>query len=268
MTTPGAEKNPSLQIAVISLPASLERRAMVQSMLEGSGLPWRFFDAGNGDNPPLPYDAARATLRQGRALTPGEIGCFVSHYRCLSEFAAHGTSADYLLVIEDDVKMDLGFCFTNLPSLLNRLEIDFLMLSTRQVAPARFLGRVGHRSLFRFAHAPYGTQAYLVSQKGARRFTQSIRRIDRPIDDEMQRYWIHGLPIYALFPYPVIELSFPSTVPKGSTEAAKISSATKLLRIFYRMQQRVRRVTAHLLLRGRDKKIERILRAQGLPRLG
>jgi glycosyl transferase, family 25 len=256
LSTPNPKR---LEFFVISLPESNARRRMVSEMLQGSPYSWRIFDACTAMDNTLPYDPERAIIRYGRRLTSGEIGCFVSHYRCLKEFSLSDSAADYMLVLEDDVWIDPRFDFAGLPEILERLDIHFMMLHTRHLARSRFLGRVGNRLIFRFAAPPYGTQAYIVSKKGACEIVKAIHRIDRPIDDEMERYWINGLPTYALFPHPVIELNFESTVPKGVTDLRRMSLGQRVLRNFHIWVEKISRRYANILLRRDDCRMSRKL---------
>lgn len=259
-----ADNQHSLEIAVISLASATARRARVREMLKESTLPWRIVDASSAEDRTLPYDEGRALIRHGSRLTAGEIGCFVSHYNCVREFALSSSSSKYLLVLEDDVWMDSSFEFSILPKIMSRLGLDYLMLYSRQIKNARFLGRIGVRSLFRFISPPWGNQAYIVSKQGAEKMINAIQRIDRPIDDEFQMYWINGLPTYALFPYPVIELNFASTLPKGYVERARFSPLQVLQRFTYRLVNKTRRACAHFLLIWRDKKISDELKKKDL----
>ncbi len=103
-----------------------------------------------------------------------------------------------------------------LPELLRSLDIHYLKLFSRFITRFRYLGRIGARGLYRFVVPPYGTQAYVVSKSGARTLVNALCRIERPVDDEMDRYWINGLPTYALFPYPALESDLELPLPKAS----------------------------------------------------
>lgn len=261
------EKQFALEIAVISLASSTERRKLVCERMKQCPVPWRIHDASNGEDNPLPYDPDRAMITYGARLTPNEIGCCVSHYRCIREFAFSESRFNYMLVLEDDVWVDFGFNFAGLPRVMSRLGMEYLKLYSRQIAGTIFLGRFGHRSFFRFTRPQWGNQAFVVSREGARRFVAAIPRIDRMIDDEMDRYWVNGLPTYALYPYPVVELNSPSTVPKGTAAGEKLSPKQKVLRILFRLQTKLRRTYANRLLRSRDRKIYQLLNQPDMPQL-
>lgn len=256
-----------LEIAVISLASSTERRRLVCERMKASPIPWRIHDASNGADNPLPYDPNRAMITYGARLTPNEIGCCVSHYQCIREFAYSESPFNYILVLEDDVWIDFGFNFAGLPRVMSWLGMDFLLLYSRQMGGTKFLGRLGHRTFFRFTYPQFGNQAYVLSKEGARRMVEAIPRIDRMIDDEMERYWVNGLPTYALFPYPVLELNCPSTVPKGLAKRERLSPSQTMLRILFRLKTKFSRTYANTLLYWRDRRIHRMLNQKDMPQL-
>ena len=75
----------STKIVVISLPDATERRAAFAARAGGVGLDWSFIDAGRGLGPNLTYDPDEAIVSKGRPLSPGELGCYASHYASLDE---------------------------------------------------------------------------------------------------------------------------------------------------------------------------------------
>ncbi len=251
----------SLEIVVISLPTSTLRRQLVAERLNSLPWPWRFFDAHRASDNTLPYDPERAFLMRGYRLQPGEIGAFSSHYACLRQHAAaEDTSRPYLLVLEDDVLLDNGFDFDLIPKLMTALRIEYLRLYSRFITRVRYLGRVGvSRGLYRFIVPPYGNQAYVVSRIGAQRFVRSVTSIERPIDDEMDRYWVNGLPTFALFPYPALELSLQTTVAKGYADNRPISRTQKARSIALAWWQKALREYCNFGLRSTDRAVSHAL---------
>jgi glycosyl transferase family 25 len=255
VNTASAPPGGQFEFVVISLRSSVERREIVTNMMRELPWPWHFFDACTPeDERVLPYDPARALLRRGYRLKPGELACFESHFRCIREHALAPASApQYRIILEDDVLLDPRYRFDCVPGLMSELGIHYLKLYSRFLTRARWLGRAGQRSLFRFVVPPYGNQAYAVSRTGAQRLVSSITRIDRPFDDEIERYWGHGLPTYALFPYPVLELSFQSTIPKGFAVNQPLSLAQKLGALGFTWAEKLPRELADRRLRKLDR---------------
>jgi glycosyl transferase, family 25 len=251
----------SLEIVVISLPTSTQRRGLVAERLNSLPWPWRFFDAHTSADNRLPYDPERAFLRRGYRLKSGEIGAFSSHYECMRQHAAAVDPArPYLVVLEDDVLLDGSFDLDIIPKLMTALRIEYLRLYSRFITRVRYLGRVGvSRGLYRFIVPPYGSQAYVVSRTGAQRFVQSVTCIERPIDDEMDRYWVNGLPAFALFPYPALELSLQSTVIKGYADHKPRSRTQRAQSVALILWEKILREYCSFGLRSKDRALSHAL---------
>ena len=145
-----------------------------------------------------------------RTLTPGEIGCFASHAALWQELA--GGEAEAMVVLEDDLLIDPGF-FAGLPLVAAALAAHpFVRLHAKAPVAARVIGRVAGRHVVRYRGIAFGTQGYILRREGARRWLGSIRSIVRPVDDEIDRFWAHGVPNIGLHPFPVMEVGGPSTI--------------------------------------------------------
>lgn len=55
------------------------------------------------------FDKELAQLFYGRQLTNGEIGCTLSHFECISNFANSISSDEWLIILEDDVLPENAF---------------------------------------------------------------------------------------------------------------------------------------------------------------
>ena len=249
-----------LDIVVVSLAAAEERRARVERMMAEVPWRWRFFDARTQPPPSLPYDAERAVIEKGRTLSPAELACFASHYDLLRGFA-EGGGAEYMLVLEDDVHVDPNFWFASLPELMRRGGIDMLRLYARFLHRSRHVARISDRhSVVRFTRQVFGTQAYVVSREGARRLTAPIRKVVRPCDDEFDRFWKNRVPLYALFPFPVLELEGRSTIHGRGPRSFTLTPRQTALRQIFRRTTKLRRVLADKRLKARDRAVAARLR--------
>jgi glycosyl transferase family 25 len=198
-------------VRVISLPASPRRAAMAAQLAALPGLNWSFFDAATTVPEWLRHDPLRVRQVIQRDMTPGELGCFASH-ATLWRWLAEQPQGASLIVLEDDLLIDPGFfgqlgCFDRAAA-----GIDYLRLHAKVPAGAKVIGRIGGRQLVRYRGIAFGTQAYLIRQPAAARLAASISAIERPIDDEMDRFWAHHVPNLGLFPFPVLEISGASTI--------------------------------------------------------
>lgn len=243
---------------VISMTNS-DRRVRQNAHLIDCRLNWAFFDAlPSLEGSDCKYDEQGAFVHRGRKLTPGELGCFGSHVRLLRNFVRQN-EYDWVLVIEDDVIIDKNYRYEHLIRLLERLDINYFRLFSRTIVPYKLLGWYNERQLLRFLVSPLGTQAYLISKRGASKFLASIDRMTRPIDVEFDRFWSNGLPAYTIFPFPTLELDTGSTIMKPAVDLSKLNGSLRLARMVWRSAEKMRRFVCNAGLRTRDRQIGRIL---------
>lgn len=201
-----------LIVRVISMANATSRREAMQAQLKNlKSHDWSFFDALESLPENLLHLPQKAFSILRRSLTKGEIGCFASH---ISVWRWFSTQDDYatLVVLEDDVLLDLAF-FENLRPFLNSLpQISYLRLYAKVPVAMKRIDFIMGKHIVRHKGTTFGTQGYILSKSGARNFLHKIRTVTRPIDDEMDRYWIHKIPNIGVFPFPIIELSVPSTI--------------------------------------------------------
>ena len=187
---------------VISLERSKARRAAVAGRLAALGIPFEFFaavDAAAGDHLKFPRFPKNLLSRYGYCLTPGEAGCFASHATLWEACAASG---EPMLIMEDNVHLEDEFAHA-----LNAAESelvqgrDFVRLSashSRKFVPLKEIN--GHAQLVRYLKGPRGSTAYLLSCRGARVLLNATRQWSEPLDDYLDRFWVHGLPPFAIHP--------------------------------------------------------------------
>lgn len=195
-----------MKVVVLSLAGAEDRRAAFSASVPATRLEWSYFDARTGAAPPLRYDEGAARVARGRAMTPGEIGCYASHYAIWQRLC--DDDCDAYVVLEDDVIADWAFLEALADEPLEARGVGYLRLYFKT------LSRFAHResdfvrrstSIIELFDWAYGTQGYWIAKPAARRLLAASRDIVRPIDDQMDRWWDHGVPNLAVFPSPLIE---------------------------------------------------------------
>jgi glycosyl transferase family 25 len=230
---------------VVSMRSSTDRRNRVKKDMAGSPLKWNFYDGLNAQTPcVVEPDLNRQISKFGRVLSPAEVGCFKSHFSLLQQFVANRPS-NWLLVLEDDVWIDNEFPFARTIKMLDEQNISYLRLFARRLKHADVITQFSGSQLVRFRSDPYGTQAYLINRKGAMRFLRSVEAIERPIDDELGRFWRHGLDIYALFPFPAVEVATTSTIEQERSEALQSKRQTSLPILRFKTAEKLRKTGAN-----------------------
>jgi glycosyl transferase family 25 len=244
--------NGSTKVVVISLPDAAGRRATFGERARGTTIQWTWFDAHRELAPGLTHDPDEAIVAKGRPMYPGELGCYSSHYAAWKMFLE--TGAPQLLVLEDDTIVDWGFLEKLVRLDLQAAGVPYLRLYAKRPCALRTLLRdvvEQQRTLVEYLDRPLGTQGYVMTREGAQRFVAHCRVVRRPLDDELDRSWDHGIACLGIFPFPVIEQSTASTIGPDRFTQFTIPGRLRVRRQARKMgdrvlklRQRLRRLTA------------------------
>jgi glycosyl transferase family 25 len=231
---------PSTAIRVISMVSAHERRARFSAEAADAQVEWSYFDALRLPEAPLVHDAATELVHTGRPLRAGEIGCYSSHYSLWRWFVASAYAQ--LLVLEDDVAVDWPalklLCSRDLAS----DGIDILKLFTTYPAKSelmRYKLFSDHSHLVRLRGYCYGTQAYVLTRRGADALIRSCGRLTMPVDWAMSRYWDYGVDNYAVIPFPVFERMGTSSIGHAAGDGIDPPAAQRLRRFGWRARDRL-----------------------------
>lgn len=201
-----------MQAYVIHLKSAADRWQQVERLMRQMPVQCRVLDAVAGAQlsdrdveaayrrtihwPPYPFRLSR-----------GEIGCFLSHrlsWRAISDGRDEGG-----LVIEDDVEVDMA----RLPAALElvnryasrgdiiRFPNKFRSSAGEVVAAANGLQIVREKS------PGLNMMMQWIGRDAARALLASTEAFDRPVDVFVQMRWLHRLPVYALRPVLIREIS-------------------------------------------------------------
>ena len=207
------ESGEAAEILVVSLESAEARRAAFAARAAETSLAWRFFDACTAPAPGMTIDEAAIRRNKGRAMSKGEIGCYASHFSIWRDMIERGVRQ--AIVLEDDTVVDWAYLEPLARTDLHAEGIDYLRLYAKRPTWQRVVRRdfLQHsRAIVELVGLAYGTQGYAITLEGARRLAEHCRTVRRPIDDEMDRSWAHGLPNLALYPAPILEAAVVSDI--------------------------------------------------------
>ena len=230
------------KIIVISLEGAEERRARFAARAHDASVPWSFYPACSSLHPALTYDERGAIIAKGRPLGSAELGCYSSHYAAWTDLQAD--EADQYVVLEDDVIVDWTFV-SKLTQVdlagegINYLRLYYKFPSSSAVVRENFIERA--RSVVELSGPAYGTQGYAITKAGAKTFLDHCRIVTLPVDDEMDRAWVHGQPNLAVFPFPIMEESADSSIGNARFEDFDVPPHLKLRRLVHYRVERLRR---------------------------
>lgn len=230
-------------VYVISLTRRRDRRTHMEQLLAERGLSGEFIDAVDGlslTSAELSrYDRSKALAVYGAEMSPGEIGCCLSHLKVYETMLARGD--ELALVLEDDIECDVDFAET-LRAVVDHSREPWLVLRLQSTKGSIIAGdcaatagdrveRVRGRSVARLRSGVLGGCGYLIRREGAARLLRYGRRPFMPADQLIDRYWENGIDPYVLRPFPVRQS------PRIDSEIA----ARKVTRASGRLQTTARR---------------------------
>jgi glycosyl transferase family 25 len=196
------------RILVINLAEQADRRASAAGALEACGLRHRFVTAFDGRCGPAPPAYARAERLRlvGKDLTPGEIGCYLSHLRVMELMLDE--ELDWAVIAEDDLVAapDLGGVVAALGAIHDRLQIVKLECSENRPRRFRTIAPLtSSRALVRMSNVTHGAAGYFITRPAAERFLRYSRRFFRPVDVALARSWETGVDVLAVHPWPIVQ---------------------------------------------------------------
>ena len=247
MTVGGAHRT---RVVVISMTDAAERRRRFEDRARNAQVPWSFFSAHTGLHPTLSYDEEAAIVAKGRPMRGPELGVYSSHYAIWMDLQSD--SFDQYVVLEDDVIVDWNFLGKLAEVDFGATGIDYLRLYYKlpvRTALVRtdFIERA--RSIVEVDGTSFGAQGYVITKRGAGVFVDHCRIVTRPIDDEMERSWVHGQRNLSIFPFPIMEESVASTIGSSRFEPFVVPRRLKLKRFVEHRLERLRRDTSILFRR-------------------
>lgn len=210
----------------INMLRSTARRQHMQRQFERLGWPAEFVDTVDGRDLDMTQQANGALVHPDNEglnghMTPGEIGCALSHAEAWRAFSH--TGARYGLVCEDDIvlpeALDLWALLRWMPGDVDLVYLHFIndqhqgqmdpAFDTARDAP---VGRAGGYAIYD-AWSCGGTACYMVSQRAARTLLAHTRPLRYPSDGLLARLTARGvLQAYALWPKPAAIYPFGSTI--------------------------------------------------------
>lgn len=178
-----------VQTYLINLDCSHERLESAKKQLDSIEWSFKRFPAFDGRGKSLSsfenYDDQQARKILGRSLLNSEIGCYLSHYQCVSTFLE--SDADYLIVLEDDMQLShdfktvttqlLDFLYAN-----KDLEWSLINIAANKKRLARDIIQTNNHSLWHAYYFPILGLGLIWSREGAKEFIEKGKVITMPVD--------------------------------------------------------------------------------------
>lgn len=218
-------------IFLINLDSSIDRLHESYLRLNPIGIDFERFNAVYGakisvDERNKFYSEELNLKQYHKPLSPGEIGCYMSHLKVLQHIVDNNIK--YAIILEDDFKIvgDLSLAIKSLKNI--SFEWDMIKLAEYgdRERPTAYEFKVNeHFNLRVQKKVSAGTCAQAISLNGARKILNSSIPFGRPVDTDYQHWWEKDIEVLTLSPCPLKQdLDFESTIAAMS-KGKKFNSA-------------------------------------------
>jgi len=206
----------TIDIHVISLPQSIERRDSVKEQFRRLGLSFAFFDAidGQSNHPDLiEMDSLRFLLRNKRYPVPGEIGCYTSHWLLWKKCYELQRP---IVIMEDDFEFSAHA--EKILASLGDLSQKFPILKLEKAINSKIVRSFESYNkieVLTYKRAPNVLMAYMITPGAAEKLLNGKEKFHYPVDAYLRNSWLHGVPVRGISP-PLVNFG-ELTKPKQST---------------------------------------------------
>ncbi|MDD9196686.1 glycosyltransferase family 25 protein [Aliivibrio sp. S3MY1] len=203
-----------MKVFVISLKRSVDRRERIKKQLDDASIEFEFIDAVDASIPNFTYSERRnealTRKRFGYKLLDSEIACFSSHHiaweRCLLENEA-------VLILEDNCNIS-----EQLKDYIQKLEFispkfDFLKLCATKPKTFKNIEPIDDSyKIIRYLKRTCGIMGYIITPKAANAFISKASQFIEPVDDYMEKPYLHGITTYCTYPDLIFRAKIQSTI--------------------------------------------------------
>ncbi|MAA64130.1 MAG: epitope biosynthesis protein [Alteromonadaceae bacterium] len=191
------QRVPDVKILVLTLLQAKDRQARIKALLNEAGIPFEFFYGVDGrtDKNPVEaiYDKSLRLRLKGAPLSPGQLGCYASHFNIWKTCVE---TQQPLVVLEDDVTFDESLFKDFLDNISALPEeagcVRLFENKTRNHKEYPYL-KFGGFSLMRYTKGPMSTMGYYLTPQAAERFLNASAPLFLSVDIYMDRYWVNNV---------------------------------------------------------------------------
>lgn len=170
-------------------------------------------------------------------LSPGEVGCFLSHRKCWQRILDEDLS--HALIVEDDLSLDpeLWAEAMDLVETHSTPETFIRLPAKRREVAKSIVAESDRAKMFLPKVIGLQTVCQVVGRSAAKNLLDATEVLDRPVDTFLQMHWVTGQPVHTILPNGVSEITEDLG---GSTIQKKNTGDSKLQREFKRAVYRAR----------------------------
>ncbi len=193
-----------MKILLINLPESVDRLKLFSESAKHYSADFSVITAVNGSEDRAicqGYSARANKLNYYKKLTPGEIGCFLSHRKAWSVIFEQKLT--FAIVLEDDVMFESSF--KQLGEAIDKIKEpwDYIKLNeVHEKRAAKTMYTTNNLSVVKYNKLPIGASAQVISYSGAEKLLKYTESFSRPVDVELQWLSVDKIKAFGIKPYP------------------------------------------------------------------
>jgi len=220
-----------IPVWIINLKRDTDKLLFMQTQMQRLGIEYQVFEAIDGrsldQDQKAPYSRSIALRDFGRELTPGELGCALSHIKMWQRLV--NSEYDEVLILEDDVL--IGWALIEVLENREKLPSDYQHINFSTKARQQPFGNI-ISDIYRASNhleRAYSTEAYLITKPGARKLVDLVNPLHMPIDNFVS---IAGIVSYGVFPSVAVSADFSSGIGRRWDNMPKVTSGQRKWRQF------------------------------------
>ncbi|WP_254659688.1 glycosyltransferase family 25 protein [Salinivibrio sp. SS2] len=217
------EPDQAIQVFVISLQESTERRERIKKQLDQRGIAFQFFDAINSHYHVCvleQFENAQKTKRiKGYRLKTPELACFASHRQLWKKCVDNKKP---IVILEDNVDLN-DFSILDFIKICEQVRnYPYIKLAaTRKKKFLKIKKVCANYHLGQYIGNTCGTTAYIVGPIAAQAFLDGSKQFIEPVDDYMEKSWKHSVKTYSISPSLFERAKITSTISSASSRKLK-----------------------------------------------
>lgn len=229
-----------MDIYIISLEQAIDRRESISKQFAEADIPFKFFNAVDGRKEKHSlfnhYNEKKRLLYKGYPMTPGELGCFASHYLLWQKCIENNKP---MIIIEDDAQLipENFISFLTNIALFKEYEYLRLFVNNRKRKFVPLHSKLGF-TIVEYLRGPGATRGYFITPIAAQKFVTHAKEWTLAVDDYMDQFWFNLVACLGIMPGVVKnETEFESCISANERKNKK----NRLTREIYNLIMSIRR---------------------------
>ncbi|MDD9155994.1 glycosyltransferase family 25 protein [Aliivibrio sp. S4TY2] len=231
-----------MKVFVVSLKRSVDRRERIQKQLDDAGIEFEFIDAIDASIPNFTHSERRndplTKKRFGYTLLDSEIACFASHYTAWEICKKLNQT---ILILEDNIDIipELSIYLTSLQD--NCKKYRFIKLFAYFPKAYKTIEKLNSNiSIIRYLRRTCGTQGYCITPETAHKFISNANQFIEPVDDYMEKPYLHSVTAYCMSPDLVSRAKIASTIGSKRKDKTGVTLLDKCYIESFRLYEQIK----------------------------